>query len=1648
MTDGNSCDTTWQVNATGSADTTWEFFVTYASMNYSANVSDINTPTINITIINNIAPSVTAISLTPEYPLLTDDLNCIFTITDPSQLDVLTANVTWYKNNVSNISSVVSVVNGVQKSEILGSGNTSLDEEWHCGVTPYDQTTYGNQVNSSSVTIKSTKPPIINQIQCFRNNSIWTDCSNLVFHDIFSGVRANCTSELAIVTNVTFNLTNIPDSQTYFHNTITTNDSNWWEFYSNITMNNSGMFKVEVLCTDNNSEMDYDSVNWTLPFGTLVASLVDPNSNTNVEKNAFFTFTANVECVGGECGYVNATLDPEKGAISTTKGDTPFYTTDANPQDYHNESCLGNMIDGNLCQVSWQVNATGEQNTTYEFYAIFNMTTNKAYVSDNETEHINITITDSSIVPPYVKLESPPYNNVTNSSTVVFNCSATDNKGLSNMTLYGDFNGTFQENGSNSISGISNSTTFSRTLPDGVFIWNCLAYDNDGNYDWGNSNMTLTVDTTKPSISLEYPDNDNFTTDTITFNFTVTDNIDSQLKCNLTINSTVKDQNFNANNGSITSRTISSLAQGYYLWNVICWDDADNINTSETSNFTIIDLPPTVILITTDNIFQQSTNINLQYNASDNNNVTLARLLINGALNDTKTDPIDGAIETFSVTGLGEGKYNWTVNVSDVSGLSAQATEKWFTIDYTDPVINLTGPEDNFSTNLSSIYFNYTVTDNLDSWLLCNITINSNVKDNNYSAQNGSPISRLITDLEDGISYWNVTCFDDAGNSNISETRLINISAFPTVELNLPDEGHSQNSSELNFYYTPTDNSGFSGCNLIINDILNQTNSTSIMNGAQNNFTLTDLGSGYYNWTVNCTDILGLSAVASPVRKFTIDFVKPTITLYNPLPNETIYSQTITFNYSVVDDRDQNLVCNLSLDGFVNESNIPSPNGSYVNRTIVTGTDGVHYWDVTCWDDSGNTNTSETRNFTSMIPPTVTLYEPIPNAILDYRFNVTFRYTSYDANGLANSSLIINGIINQTDYNPNNGDYDNYFYVNFTNDGVYTWTVNATDTNGMEGTATARSLTIDTTPPNITINHPYNGENITSNNVTFNFTVTDNLDNELICNITINDVVEYQNINVDNGSTVIRYKIMYDGSYNWSVSCIDDANNTNVTSTRNFNVSVVPNVTIGNPQNQSWKSHSNITFYFNVSDNDGFTNCSLLLNGAVNNTISSGIVNNAENSINSTLGEGSFNWSVQCYDSGAYKNLGTSLKKEIYVDLNPPAIVLYAPENGITLSNNSPVFNFTTIDSISQNMNCNLTLDNKINISNITINNGSEHIESLYNLGIGMHYWNVTCIDYVNLTNTSVTWNFTILRADLTLNDSDISFIYNTANPEEGKQITINATIHNIGSSAANNAIVQFYDGDPDSGGVQIDINKTISINPNSYGYVSANWTATLGMHNIFVIVDPPLASNGSIAEENETNNKANKTIMVQSWHYVYGNLTGELGLRNQGNLSVYLWNVTDANNSNIFASDYDNDVNWTSLNAISRNTANGYVANDFSDIDNALSMSSYSDSVNNTYTINEQPVATSSFLVYGNNVTNVPVANSTNNSNFATGILWDFSDGNSEYNGSQDLVFITQTNVAKQGKYGICDYELRIPSNLKSYKGTTQSVALYIEIK
>jgi len=152
---------------------------------------------------------------------------------------------------------------------------------------------------------------------------------------------------------------------------------------------------------------------------------------------------------------------------------------------------------------------------------------------------------------------------------------------------------------------------------------------------------------------------------------------------------------------------------------------------------------------------------------------------------------------------------------------------------------------------------------------------------------------------------------------------------------------------------------------------------------------------------------------------------------------------------------------------------------------------------------------------------------------------------------------------------------------------------------------------------------------------------------------------------------------------------------------------------------------------------------------------------------------------------------------------------------------------------------------NEFNTTNLST--GSHTVELYLNDSSGQ-------IDIENVT-------ITVIAPDLMIDASNISF----SNPflVESENVTINATIYNIGNDNSTNITVQFYDGNL-SNGTQIGVNQTItSLNASENKTVSIDWNTTgeAGDNCIWVVVDPL----NNINESDKENNQAQKNVFVNA---------------------------------------------------------------------------------------------------------------------------------------------------------------------------------------
>ncbi|MFH0876210.1 MAG: S8 family serine peptidase [archaeon] len=107
----------------------------------------------------------------------------------------------------------------------------------------------------------------------------------------------------------------------------------------------------------------------------------------------------------------------EKGIIPTFSGSWPFYTINQNPYNSTSANCLSSIKPNESCLMTWQVNATGTESDTYEFFVFLedNMNlynrTNKVNVSINTAPDFNITVEGET---------APVYSNQTQLNVSVY----------------------------------------------------------------------------------------------------------------------------------------------------------------------------------------------------------------------------------------------------------------------------------------------------------------------------------------------------------------------------------------------------------------------------------------------------------------------------------------------------------------------------------------------------------------------------------------------------------------------------------------------------------------------------------------------------------------------------------------------------------------------------------------------------------------------------------------------------------------------------------------------------------------------------------------------------------------------------------------------------------------------------------------------------------------------------------------------------------------------------------------------------------------------------------------------------------------------------------------------------------------------------
>ncbi|MFH1276444.1 MAG: CARDB domain-containing protein [Candidatus Woesearchaeota archaeon] len=297
----------------------------------------------------------------------------------------------------------------------------------------------------------------------------------------------------------------------------------------------------------------------------------------------------------------------------------------------------------------------------------------------------------------------------------------------------------------------------------------------------------------------------------------------------------------------------------------------------------------------------------------------------------------------------------------------------------------------------------------------------------------------------------------------------------------------------------------------------------------------------------------------------------------------------------------------------------------------------------------------------------------------------------------------------------------------------------------------------------------------------------------------------------------------------------------------------------------------------------------------------------------------------------------------------------------------------------------------------------------------------------------------TIQLASAVMDLFPTEIVFSNNNPVESEIIIINVTINNSGDEDVLNTLVQFLDD-----GVEVG-NTTINITANMNNTTIINWPAEVGNNNILVKIDP----NNDIFETNETNNNLSSEININAYSIYHGRTSVSLVIGSTWNDKIVSFG--SGNVLNIYVTANGGNIDFSSLQAIGRTVSGSVSNNDFSEIDNLLKMTNFSDNITSTYSIDGiLPKETNDFLSYGENISYVPIINSTNDGMFKTGILWDTSDdtnGEFDINDKEDLIFITANHDLQVTEYGVVDYVSKFPALLRNYN-LQNLVNIFLEAK
>lgn len=539
---------------------------------------------------------------------------------------------------------------------------------------------------------------------------------------------------------------------------------------------------------------------------------------------------------------------------------SPFYSVSSNPRYSPQKSCLEDMRDGDYCELSWIVNATGGEDYTWEFY-VESESILDTFFAANESGTVNITISDVDTAPVII-ISSPETSRLYNASDIWINASVVSNTSAvsytrfrfenttTNLTAWTDMT---QEEATDNWYYLFNS----ENLTGDNFRVNITASNTVGTIN--STYITISMDNVLPSISIlsNGPQN----TQTPWLNYTITDSNANTTWYNL---NSLGNQIVASEGNTSINITLQLRYPGIQNLTVYANDSFGNTNSTTFQ-------------------FYEFFQMNMS-NWTANTNASLSEVKSIGVYNSTGDITNNQSVNITAELNMTFRANNFNITLMDLPGQNVSWAENAYHMNITETNNAVRTAFTSAGSNVSRLVSVYNMS-NLIASDLYNVSIALNGNDTAYTAvyfcENNTIASiNNCTKLSTCTNYTGTNCYNYTSDttrvytSSLSTIVLENDTTAPTLEINSPlNKSYTFNNESYNITLNVTTTEDATSCIYSLNAGSNT--SMTELSGTNLFVSYPLLDNAGYNIIFYCTD--GTNTNSSVIVFNVSDYRDPSI---------------------------------------------------------------------------------------------------------------------------------------------------------------------------------------------------------------------------------------------------------------------------------------------------------------------------------------------------------------------------------------------------------------------------------------------------------------------------------------------------------------------------------------------------------------------------------------------------------------------------------------------------------------------------------------------------------------------------------------------------------------------------------------------------